>query len=105
VTFRVNPSDPHNLGETRNIYTLTKTMPLCFEKPRSALPLPLFLCLSVCLSKWELRSMKTPTADGKAEEEEVVVSERSEGKKLKQKRRKMRRNKTNIRIHISQGIL
>jgi len=49
--------------------------------------------------------MKTPTADGEAEEEEVVVSERSEGKKLKQKRRTMRRTKTNIWIHISQGIL
>jgi hypothetical protein len=81
-------------------------MPFCFGDRNPDLPF-FFPCsnLSVCLSKWELRSMKTPTADGKAEEEEVVVSERSEGKKLKQKKRKMRRNKTNIRIHISQGIL
>lgn len=57
------------------------------------------------MSKWEFRGMKTPTADGEAEEEEVVVSERSEGKKLKQKRRMTRRTKTNIWIHISQGIL
>jgi hypothetical protein len=52
--------------------------------------------------------MKTPTqatADGEAEAEEVVVSERSERKKLKQKRRMMRRTKTNSWIHISQGIL
>ncbi|KAH8507877.1 hypothetical protein H0E87_010142 [Populus deltoides] len=49
--------------------------------------------------------MKTPTADGEAEEEEVVASERSEGKKLKQKRRMTRRTKTNTWIHISQGIL
>lgn len=57
------------------------------------------------MSKWEFRGMKTPTADGAAEEEEVVVSERSEGKKLKQKRRMTRRTKINIWIHISQGIL
>lgn len=57
------------------------------------------------MSKLEFRGMKTPTADGEAEEEEVVVSERSEGKKLKQKRRMTRRTKINIWIHISQGIL
>jgi hypothetical protein len=53
------------------------------------------------LSKWELRGVKTPRADGEAEEEVVVVSGRSAGKKLKQKRRKMRRSKTSTWIHIS----
>lgn len=53
------------------------------------------------MSKWELRGVKTPRADGEAEEEVVVVSGRSAGKKLKQKRRKMRRSKTSTWIHIS----
>ena len=46
--------------------------------------------------------MKTPGVDGEADEEVVVVSGRSAGKKLKQKRR--RRRKTSIWIHISHEI-
>ena len=49
--------------------------------------------------------MKTPTADDEAEEEGLAVSERSEGKKLRQKRIMRRRNKTIIWIHNSQGIV
>lgn len=63
------------------------------------------LCLNVCLFDWELRGVKKPAADDEAEEEGPVVSERSEGKKLRQKRIMRRRNKTIIWIHNSQGIL
>lgn len=59
--------------------------------------------------------MGPPVEDGEAEEEGdvtvvvmvavAVVAGRSEVKKLKQQRRKMRRKKTRIWIHISHGIL
>jgi hypothetical protein len=59
-------------------------MLFCFRGRNPDLPFFfLFPCslesVSVCLSKWELRGMKTPRADGEAEEEDAVVSERSEG--------------------------
>jgi len=67
----------HTLFTKRCCFVLGVEIPT-FPSSSSS-PVLMLESVSVCLSKWELRGMKTPRADGEAEEEDAVVSERSEG--------------------------